>query len=304
VDPLLIVFGFGIGLLVGMTGMGGGSLMTPLLILAFGTAPVTAVGSDIMYAAITKTVGGWRHLRLRTVNLGLSFWLAVGSVPAAITGVWVIELLHRHYGDSLDDFVLTMLACALILVGVIVLVRSLFITTAVNGERESFVLERRHKVAAVVIGATTGFVIGLTSAGSGTLIAVCLIVLYRMAPRQVVGTDVFHAAILLWAAGIAHVVGGNVDWGLVGAILIGSIPGVWIGSHLTARMPTGVLRTALGVVLITSSLALFEKAGVNLPTAVIVAIPSALLIAVIAQRLARRVRPLPTALPQPDGKAA
>jgi uncharacterized membrane protein YfcA len=304
VDPLLIVFGFGIGLLVGMTGMGGGSLMTPLLILAFGTAPVTAVGSDIMYAAITKTVGGWRHLRLRTVNLGLSFWLAVGSVPAAITGVWVIELLHRHYGDSLDDFVLTMLACALILVGVIVLVRSLFITTGVNGERESFVLERRHKVAAVVIGATTGFVIGLTSAGSGTLIAVCLIVLYRMAPRQVVGTDVFHAAILLWAAGIAHVVGGNVDWGLVGAILIGSIPGVWIGSHLTARMPTGVLRTALGVVLITSSLALFEKAGVNLPTAVIVAIPSALLIAVIAQRLARRVRPLPTALPQPDGKAA
>ena len=297
-DPLLIAFGFGIGLLVGMTGMGGGSLMTPLLILAFGTAPVTAVGSDIAYAAITKTVGGWRHLRLRTVNLGLSFWLAVGSVPAAIAGVWVIELLHRHYGDSLDDFVLTMLACALILVGVIVLVRSLFITSAVNGERESFALERKHKVAAVVIGATTGFVIGLTSAGSGTLIAVCLIILYRMAPRQVVGTDVFHAAILLWAAGIAHVVGGNVDWGLVGAILIGSIPGVWIGSHLTARMPTGLLRTALGIVMITSSLALFEKAGVDLPTAVIVAIPSALLIGVIAQRLARRVRPL--SAPSPD----
>jgi uncharacterized membrane protein YfcA len=304
VDPLLIVFGFGIGLLVGMTGMGGGSLMTPLLILAFGTAPVTAVGSDIAYAAITKTVGGWRHLRLRTVNLGLSFWLAVGSVPSAIAGVWVIEWLHRHYGDSLDDLVLTMLACALILVGVIVLVRSLFITSAVNGEREAFLLERRHKVAAVVIGATTGFVIGLTSAGSGTLIAVCLIVLYRMAPRQVVGTDVFHAAILLWAAGIAHVVGGNVDWGLVGAILIGSLPGVWIGSHLTARMPTGLLRTALGVVLITSSLALFEKAGVDLPTAVVVAIPSALLLGVIFQRLSRRIRPLPTAPPQADGKAA
>jgi uncharacterized protein len=293
VGPLLIVFGFGIGLLVGMTGMGGGSLMTPLLILAFGTAPVTAVGSDIAYAAVTKTVGGWRHLRLKTVNLGLSFWLAAGSVPAAIAGVWVIELLHRHYGDSLDETVLTMLASALILVGVLVLVRSLFITNAVNGERESFLLERRHKVMAVVIGATTGFVIGLTSAGSGTLIAVCLIVLYRMAPRQVVGTDVFHAAILLWAAGIAHLIGGNVDFGLVGAILIGSIPGVWIGSHLTARMPTGALRTALGVVLITSSLALFEKAGVDLPTAVLFAIPSALLIGVIAQRLARKARTLP-----------
>jgi uncharacterized membrane protein YfcA len=305
VDPLLIVFGFGIGLLVGMTGMGGGSLMTPLLILAFGTAPVTAVGSDIMYAAITKTVGGWRHLRLKTVNLGLSFWLALGSVPSAIAGVWVIEYLHRHYGDSLDDFVLTMLASALILVGVIVLVRSLFMTTAVNGERETFALDRRHKVMAVVIGATTGFVIGLTSAGSGTLIAVCLIILYRMAPRQVVGTDVFHAAILLWAAGLAHVAGGNVDWGLVGSILIGSIPGVWIGSHLTARMPTGVLRTALGIVMITSALALFEKAGVDLPTAVIIAIPSALFVAVVAQRLARRVRPsLPAAPPQADGKAA
>jgi uncharacterized membrane protein YfcA len=159
-DPLLIVFGFGIGLLVGMTGMGGGSLMTPLLILAFGTAPVTAVGSDIAYAAITKTVGGWRHLKLKTVNLGLSFWLAVGSVPSAIAGVWVIELLRRRYGDSLDDLVLTMLAIALIIVGTIVLVRSLFISKMVNGERESFELERRHKVAAVVIGATTGFVIG------------------------------------------------------------------------------------------------------------------------------------------------
>ena len=118
-DPLLIPFGFGVGVLVGMTGMGGGSLMTPLLILVFGTAPVTAVGSDITYAAATKTVGGWRHLRLRTVNLGLSFWLAIGSVPAAIAGVWVIEWLHDRYGNELDDIVLTMLAIALIFVGVV-----------------------------------------------------------------------------------------------------------------------------------------------------------------------------------------
>jgi uncharacterized membrane protein YfcA len=292
VDPLVIVFGFGIGILVGMTGMGGGSLMTPLLILAFGYSPVTAVGSDIAYAAVTKTVGGWRHFRLGTVNLGLSLWLAVGSVPSAIVGVWVIEYLHRHYGDSFDDVVLTMLACALILVGVIVLVRSLFMTNAVNGERESFELERRHKVAAVLIGATTGFVIGLTSAGSGTLIAVFLIVLYRMAPKTVVGTDVFHAAILLWAAGIAHWIGGNVDFVLVGSILIGSIPGVWIGSHLTVRMPTTIVRTALGVVLMASSFALFSKAGVKLPLAVMIGLPSALLIGLMAQRLARRARPM------------
>jgi uncharacterized membrane protein YfcA len=291
-DPLIILFGLGIGFLVGMTGMGGGSLMTPILILFIGTAPVTAVGSDIVYAAVTKTVGGWRHLRLKTVNKALSFWLALGSVPAAIAGVWVIELLHDRYGDSLDDIVLTMLAIALIIVGTVVLVRSLLIGRMVNGEREDFELERRHKVAAVVIGATTGFVIGLTSAGSGTVIAVFLIVLYRMTPQRVVGTDIFHAAILLWAAGIAHVVGGNVDFGLVGNILMGSIPGIWIGSHLTVRMPSGLLRTALGIVLIGSSLALFNKAGVELPLAIVIAFPSTFVVALVAQWLVRRARPV------------
>jgi uncharacterized protein len=289
-DPLLIPFGFGVGFLVGMTGMGGGSLMTPLLILVFGTAPVTAVGSDITYAAATKTVGGWRHLRLKTVNLGLSFWLALGSVPAAIAGVWVIEWLHDRYGNDLDDIVLTMLAIALIVVGVVVLARALFMTKAVNGEREHFELTRRHKQAAVAIGASTGFVIGLTSAGSGTLIAVFLIAYYRMVPRRVVGTDVFHAAILLWAAAIAHVVGGNVDFGLVGAILLGSIPGVWIGSHLSVKLPSGVLRTALGTVMIVAALGLFEKAGINLPLAVMVAIPIALLAGAGTSALARRGR--------------
>jgi hypothetical protein len=290
VDPLLIPFGFGVGVLVGMTGMGGGSLMTPLLILVFGTAPVTAVGSDITYAAATKTVGGWQHLRLRTVNLGLSFWLAIGSVPAAIAGVWVIEWLHDRYGNDLDDIVLTMLAIALILVGVVVLVRALFMSRAVNGERESFELTRRHKQAAVAIGASTGFVIGLTSAGSGTLIAVFLIAYYRMVPRNVVGTDVFHAAVLLWAAAVAHIVAGNVDFGLVAAILLGSIPGVWIGSHLSVRLPSGVLRTVLGAVMIAAALALLGKAGVKLPLAVMVAAPVALVAALGAQVLARRTR--------------
>jgi uncharacterized protein len=294
-DPLLIIAGLGIGLLVGMTGMGGGSLMTPILILLFGTAPTTAIGSDIAYSAVTKTVGGWRHLRLRTVNTGLAVWLAIGSVPAAVLGVWTIELLHDAYGDSLDEIVLTMLASALITVGLLVLIRALFIPRLVNGERESLELTRPLKVAAVAIGATTGFVIGITSAGSGTLIAVFLIALYRLAPRQVVGTDVFHAAILLWAAGIAHTVGGNVDFAIVGTILIGSIPGIWVGSHLTVRIPTGLLRTALGVVMIASSIALFDKAGVNLPLALVLAIPAAFLAGLVARTLLRRTRTVGTA---------
>ena len=289
-DPLLIVAGLGVGLLVGMTGMGGGSLMTPVLILLFGTAPTTAIGSDIAYAAITKTVGGWRHFRLRTVNLPLSLWLAVGSVPAAIAGVWVISLLHRAYGDSFDDIVLTMLAIALVLVGLLVLIRALFIPQVARFERDSFELSRGQKVAAVGIGASTGFVIGITSAGSGTLIAVFLIAFYRLTPRRVVGTDVFHAAILLWAAGIAHVVDGNVDFGIVGTILLGSIPGIWIGSHLTVRLPTGLLRNALGLVMVLSALALFHKAGIELPLALVIALPVVLAAALVAQALVRRVR--------------
>ena len=136
-----------------------------------------------------------------------------------------------------------MLAMVLVCVGIVVLVRSLFIQRMVESEREDFELDHWHKVAAVIIGATTGFVIGLTSAGSGTLIAVFLIVLYRMAPKQVVGTDIVHAAVMLFAAAIAHTIAGNVDFALVGTILIGSIPGIWIGSHLTSRLPTGCCAT-------------------------------------------------------------
>ena len=253
-DPAIIIFGFGIGAMVGMTGMGGGTLMTPLLILLFGVKPVTAIGTDIFYAAVTKTVGGWRHLRMGTVNLRLSFWLAAGSVPASVTGVWAISILQSRIGEEeLDSIVYALLGGTLLMVGLITLARALILSDLIE-ERDDFELKRRHKVAAVVIGATTGFVIGITSAGSGTVIAILLISVYRLAPRRVVGTDVFHAAILLWAAGIAHWVGGNVDFVLAGNILLGSIPGVVIGAALSDKAPQGFLRTSLGLVLIGSGL--------------------------------------------------
>src|SRR5918996_1887964 len=150
-DPALIVFGFGIGALVGMTGMGGGSLMTPLLILLFGIRPVTAIGTDIFYAAVTKTVGGWKHLKLGTVHRGLAFWLAVGSVPSALAGVWVIELLQRSHGEDLDKLVLGMLGGALLVVGVATLLRSLFLK-AVIAERSAIHLYRPHIIAAGITG--------------------------------------------------------------------------------------------------------------------------------------------------------
>jgi len=259
VDPALIIFGFGIGAMVGMTGMGGGTLMTPLLILLFGVKPVTAIGTDIFYAAVTKTLGGWRHLKMGTVNLGLSFWLAAGSVPASIAGVWAISILQSKIGEEeLDSIVYALLGGTLLMVGIITLARALILSDLIE-EREDFEIKRRHKVAAVAIGIATGFIIGITSAGSGTVIAILLIAVFRLAPRKVVGTDVFHAAILLWAAGIAHWVGGNVDFVLAGNILLGSLPGVVVGTHFAARAPVGFIRTSLGVVLVASGIITVQK---------------------------------------------
>ncbi len=262
-DPTIILFGLGIGVLVGMTGMGGGSLMTPLLILIFGIQPTTAIGTDIFYSAVTKTVGGWRHLRMKTVNLELVKWLAMGSVPAAVAGVALVSVLKDHIGEArLDSLVYAVLGGTLLIVGIVTLARALILRRLVD-ERDRFRVERRHKVAAVVIGATTGFVIGITSAGSGTVIAILLIAVYRLAPKKVVGTDVFHAAVLLWAAGIAHWIGGNVDFVLAGNILLGSIPGVVIGAALSDRAPQGLIRTALGIVLVASGIVTIQKGDPN-----------------------------------------
>jgi hypothetical protein len=258
-DPTLIIFGFGIGLLVGMTGMGGASLMTPALILLFGINPVTAIGTDIFYAAVTKTVGGWQHLRAKTVHLGLAFWMAVGSIPAAIGGVAVIEALKRSVGEQeLEGIIFGILGATLLVVGLATMLRTAFLPDVIK-ERHSLHLYRRHVIAAVATGFTTGFVIGLTSAGSGTLIAIILIAVFRLTPQRVVGTDIFHAAVLLWAAGIAHWVGGNVDFGLAGNILIGSVPGVLVGGRMALKSGKNLLRSLLSLVLVASGIALITK---------------------------------------------
>jgi uncharacterized membrane protein YfcA len=256
VDPLIVLFGLGVGILVGLTGMGGGSLMTPLLIVVFGVKPVVAVGSDLTYGAVTKTLGGWRHLRHGTVDMGLSTWICIGSVPAAVGGVYVLHAIEEAAGKNFDDVMLFCLAGALLFTGTAVLIRSLFSTKLVD--RERFDPTLRNKVAAVALGAF-------------------------------VGTDVFQAAILLWAAAAAHVVSGNVDWGLVGTILIGSLPGVWIGSHLITKVRVEALRLGLAIVLIGSGLGILTKAGVPIPAPVLAGVPAVLALVLFGQeRIARR----------------
>src|ERR1700753_1973803 len=154
-DPAIVLFGLCIGVLVGMTGMGGGSLMTPLLILIFGTSPTTAIGTDIVYSAITKMVGSWRHLRMGTVNLELVKWLSFGSVPAALAGVALVSVLEDHISEArLNSLVYAVLGGTLLMVGVVTLTRALILRGLID-ERERFEVEKRHKISAVVIGSTT-----------------------------------------------------------------------------------------------------------------------------------------------------
>jgi uncharacterized protein len=216
--------------------------------------------------------------------------MAIGSVPAAVFGVYVLTLLEDWLGSDFENVVIALLAGALLLTGTATLVRALLKRMQAR-ERDTIEMERRHKIAAVALGVSVGFVLGVTSAGSGALIAVGLILFFRLSPQRVVGTDVFHAAILLWAAGLSHVVAGNVDFGLAGNILIGSVPGVWVGSHWSVRVDPAVLRVTLAVVLIGAGLALLIKAGLGIPVAVIVPFPVAVIaLLVVTMIRARKTR--------------
>ena len=277
VDPVIILFGLGVGVLIGLTGVGGGSLMTPLLLIVGGYSPSVAIGTDLAYGAITKTLGGWQHLRAGNVDLRLSRWMAFGSVPGAILGVVVLELLADAYGDDFQPWLLGAVAGALALAAAATLYRSLFRPGLTAKERDHATLQRKvSRVGTVGIGLTLGFILGLTSVGSGALVGLALILLYKLRPRRVVGTDVFHAAIVMWAAAIAHMFGGNIDWALMGTILIGSLPGVWIGTALVPHVPVPALRTTLGAVLAAAALGVTKKAGADIPPVLIVIVPLAI----------------------------
>jgi uncharacterized membrane protein YfcA len=293
-DPVIVLFGLGVGILIGLTGVGGGSLMTPLLLLVSGYSPTVAIGTDLAYGAITKTLGGWRHLRAGNVDLRLSRFLAYGSVPGSILGVIALDYLQNHYGEGYQSTMLYLVAGALALAASATLYRALFRPGLVAKERDSAVLGRHQsRLGTIAIGATLGFILGLTSVGSGALIGLALILLYKLRPRRVVGTDVFHAALVMWSAAIAHLFSGNIDFGLMGTILLGSLPGVWLGTHLVPHVPVAGLRTTLGAVLAAASLGVLTKAGADIPTVLIVIVP--LVIGALAWVLHRRraLEPVP-----------
>src|SRR5665647_3280226 len=246
-----------IGSIVGMTGMGGGSLMTPILVILFGFKPTFAVGTDILHGAIFKSFGAIRHRRLGTVHARLTLWMFLGSGPLSLAGVGVASVIKHHYGDTAQSMESYAVGGALVAGGIGFLVKS-FIKRGVQASDRPFILARRDKILAVVIGAVFGFVVGLTSVGSGTFFGLVMVLVYPLTMSKIVGTDIFHAAALLWVAGIGHLVSGNVDLHATAWLLTGSIPGVLLSSRFTVRLPDIVLRVSLGTILMLSGLKLLN----------------------------------------------
>jgi uncharacterized membrane protein YfcA len=258
----LSLSGLLVGVLVGLTGMGGGSLLTPILVILFGFKPTYAVGTDILHGAIFKTFGAIRHRRLGTVHARLTFWMFLGSGPMSLLGVATATYLKHRYGDGVQSTEGYAVGAALV-AGGFGLIAKMFIQRGVQPSDAPFILSRRDRWIAFTLGAVFGFVVGLTSVGSGTFFGLVMVLVYPLTLPKIVGTDIFHAAALLWVAGIGHLVSGNVDLRATGWLLIGSIPGVLISSKFTVRIPERALRTALGSVLILSGVKLVEMPGAN-----------------------------------------
>jgi uncharacterized protein len=236
---------FCVGVLIGLTSMGGAALMAPFLILVVGVRPATAVGTDLVYGAITKIIGAWVHFKQDSVDLAMVRRLATGSVPGGILGALLVILLP-HITHDAERNVQRAIGLLLVVVATVLLLRMLGFPAEKPGPRTLAFLQGR---GTIIWGAVVGFCVGATSVGSGSLLAPFLMLLYPSKTSKVVGTDVFHAAILVCVTGIAHATTGGVEWRLVPTLLAGSIPGVLIGSRLVPCIPARPLRTGLAALL-------------------------------------------------------
>jgi uncharacterized protein len=256
------ITGLLIGILVGLTGMGGGALLTPILVILFGFKPTYAVGTDILHGAVFKTFGAVRHRRLGTVHARLTIWMFLGSGPMSLLGVAVAGWLENAYGDGVQSAEAYAIGAALML-GAVGLVLKTFVKRGVRPSDAPFILQRKDRIRAVVIGAVFGFIVGLTSVGSGTFFGLVMVMIYPLTVAKVVGTDIFHAAALLWVAGLGHLVQGNVDLHAMAWLLLGSVPGIWVASRFTVRLPQDALRLALAGVLALSGIKLLDVPEAN-----------------------------------------
>jgi uncharacterized protein len=287
----LSLTGLLIGLLVGATGMGGGALMTPLLIFLFGFKPTLAVGTDILHGAVFKSFGAVRHRRLGTVHARLTFWMFMTSAPFSLVGVQLAEWIQARYGDSVESTTGKVIGAALVLGGLGFLAKT-YLKRGVQPDNAPFLLERRDRVIALCLGAGGGFIVGLTSVGSGTFFALVMLLVFPLTAAKIVGTDIFHAAALLWVAGLSHLLHGNVDLGAMAWLLVGSIPGVLLGSQVTVRLPERELRIALATVLLLSGVKLLAPPATGLLLVLLALLGVTLLATSVLRRTFPRTRPV------------
>jgi uncharacterized membrane protein YfcA len=248
-DFRVSLLGFVVGLLVGLTGMGGGAVMTPALILLGWAKPVIAVGTDLVWGTLTKGVGAFVHARQKTVDYTIVKRLAIGSIPGAMAGIALLAYLRSRGGNTMDKVVVRMLGVALICVALSLFVRCLR-SLRKKDAAEPAPMKWPPWVTSVV-GGVVGFLVSLTSVGSGSLIVACLVVIYPHTPlRRIVGSDILHALLLVGVSAVGHLGIGSINAPLLGALLIGSIPGVWIGSKKSAVFPERILQPVLATTLL------------------------------------------------------
>ena len=249
------LFGLLVGFLVGLTGVGGGSLMTPFLVVIMGVPAPTAIGTDMVYATVTKLTGSWQHYRQRSINLEVALFLGIGSIPASLLGVRTLEWIKNSFDEErVNTIMITVIAITLVVVGGSLIFRTFMPERWVerdqyrwNGKSR---MSLKRRLFTIGFGATGGYLVGLTSIGSGSIMAVILLLLYPLSPAVIVGTDIAHATVLSLVTGLAHITQGNVDFALVGTLLLGSIPGVLIGSRVAPWLPSRPLRIVLSIMLI------------------------------------------------------
>jgi len=282
IDLPLAIAAFGIGIVVGLTGMGGGALMTPVLVLFFGVPPLTAVSSDLVASAVMKPVGSVVHLRRGTVHLGLVKWLCIGSIPGAFSGVLIARSLG--HGQEVQDFIRIALGAALLLAAAGLIVRA-YIRLLERARRRDGRAEplpqgppsvNLQPFATIVVGAIGGLVVGITSVGSGSLIIIALMALYpTLTANELVGTDLVQAVPLVASAAMGHILFGDFHLDLTTSLLLGCVPGVWVGAHLSSRAPGGLVRRVLAFVLLASALKLLNvsttNTGIGLALVVVIA---------------------------------
>jgi hypothetical protein len=267
-DYQFSVAGLIVGTLIGMTGVGGGSLLAPILIILFHVPPVWAVASDITYSTVTKALGSVVHIRHKHVNFRVAFWLACGSVPATLISVLFVQYIRKRSNTLINTIIVQDIGFVLILVAVLLLLKPNLMRWINHRQQEKLKQEefpqeekRQHvwvrPAATVLVGAVVGSLVGLTSVGSGTLIIAAIAFLYPgLSSKEMVGTDIFQAFLLLLAGVFGYLGSGMINWPIVGLLLLGSLPGVLIGSMLSKHIPNQYLNLALAIVLGLSGLKL------------------------------------------------